>query len=171
MRSLIKSMLNRLGLLALLMLTAACMGPVKAPQVNVAGVRVGGIGLQGGLMYVRLNVTNPNRFGLKLAGVEYDLDVGGAGGKEWLGLAEGISQEPISLGSGATAQVDIPVAFTYQELGPALQMLLNRGALDYRLIGAVSLAQPTGIRIPFSHQGVADLTSGAGLIQGIPGLQ
>ena len=59
--------ITTLLLAALVVGAAACVPRIEEPEVRLAGVRLGGLGLQGGLVYVRLSVVNPNRFGLEAA--------------------------------------------------------------------------------------------------------
>lgn len=136
-----------LGALAL----AACSG-VQEPRVVFEGLRIGSLGLEGGRVLVRVAVVNPNRFGLEASSVEYDLDLRDEDGEGWVDLAEGVYEEEIHIGGRDSMVVQIPVDFTYRQLGPALRSLLNRGNVDVRVAGAVELEEPVSRRIPFRRE-------------------
>lgn len=153
--------LRRFGAAALLACAAAlsaCGGAVQEPVVRFEGLRVGGLGLEGGRIMVQVGVVNPNRFGLQARDVEYDLDLRATGGDEWIDLAEGVYGEEISVGGRDSVIVEIPVEFTYRQLGPALRSMMNRGSVDVRVEGAVQLTDPVGRRIPFRRQQSVTLT-------------
>ena len=139
-------------LLALGVTLAGCGSVVEEPVVRFEGLRVGGLGLEGGRVMVQVGVVNPNRFGLQARDVEYDLDLRATGGEEWIDLAEGVYAEEIAVGARDSVIVEIPVEFTYRQLGPALRSMMNRGSVDVRVEGSVQLTDPVGRRIPFQRQ-------------------
>ncbi|HUH14222.1 MAG TPA: LEA type 2 family protein [Longimicrobiales bacterium] len=145
-------------LLALGTALAGCGGAVQEPVVRFEGLRVGGLGLEGGHIMVQVGVVNPNRFGLQARDVEYDLDLRATGGEEWIDLAEGVYSEEIVVGGRDSVIVEIPVEFTYRQLGPALRSMMNRGSVDVRVEGAVQLTEPVGRRIPFRRQQAVTLS-------------
>lgn len=139
-------------LLAVGVTLAGCGSVVEEPVVRFEGLRVGGLGLEGGRVMVQVGVVNPNRFGLHARDVEYDLDLRATGGEEWIDLAEGVYAEEIAVGARDSVIVEIPVEFTYRQLGPALRSMMNRGSVDVRVEGSVQLTDPVGRRIPFRRQ-------------------
>lgn len=137
--------------------TGSCT-TIQEPRVAFEGVRVGGLGLEGGQVLVRVSVVNPNRFGLQASSVQYDLDLREEDGDSWVDLADGIYRDEIQVGGRDSVLVEIPVDFTYRQLGPALRSLLNRGRVDVRVTGAVQLAEPMSRRIAFRKQENVSLT-------------
>ena len=69
-----------IAILALLALTA-CGAGLERPEVRLDGVRLGGLGFQGGLVYVSLSVFNPNGRELSAERLTYDFDVADPGGE------------------------------------------------------------------------------------------
>lgn len=146
--------------LALVWAAAACVPKVKEPEVRLAGVRVGGLGLQGGLLYVRLSVINPNRFALETEGLTYDVELSdpGAGEERWIDLAEGTFGEEIRVEAHDSTVVEIPVEFRYSGIGGALRSLLATGTFQYRVSGRVAIEEPLRTEIPYRHRGTVTLT-------------
>src|SRR5438132_8613979 len=65
---------------ALCMLLSACalfMHSIEEPSAQVRNVRVSSAGLTGVTGELRFDVTNPNGFGVPLAGVDWQLAIGG----------------------------------------------------------------------------------------------
>ncbi len=136
-------------------LAYACVPDIEEPEVRLAGVRVGGLGLEGGLLYVRLSVVNPNDFALEADGLTYDVDLREAtdDGREWVDVTEGRYTEDLRVGANDTAVVEIPVEFTYRGLGGAIRSVLRTGTVDYRVRGTVVLQKPISTEIPYRHSG------------------
>jgi len=156
--------MSRASLAAILVawVAVACVPKIKEPDVRLAGVRVGGLGLDGGLIYVRLSVVNPNDFGIEAAGLTYDLDLKRAadGEASWDDVAEGTYRETVRVGSNDSAVVEIPVEFRYSGLGGAVQSLLSSGSVSYRVRGSVAITKPVRTEIPYRHTGTVSLFQG-----------
>ncbi|MGH7474807.1 MAG: LEA type 2 family protein [Longimicrobiales bacterium] len=137
----------------------ACSTVVRQPEVRVEGVRVGGIGLQGGLLYVLLEVENPNGFALEANGLTYDIDVRHQenGDTSWVDLVDGQYEDDIRIGSRQIDRLEIPIEFTYREMGGALRTLIDRGSFTYRISGAVALNEPLRRSVPYRKSGVVTL--------------
>ncbi len=149
------------GMLLLVWTAAACVPDIQEPEVRLAGVRLGGVGLEGGLLYVRLSVINPNSFGLEAAGLTYDLDLSepGDGRQEWADVATGTFREDVRVGANDSTVLEIPVEFTYRGLGGAVQSVLRTGTVDYRVQGTVMLREPISTEIPYRHSGTVAVLS------------
>jgi LEA14-like dessication related protein len=137
---------------------AGCFAGFERPEVRLHGVRVGGIGLRGGTVYARLQVVNPNGFTLRADELTYDLEFAGERVDEWLPFAEGVFEERIEVPGRDSATVEIPVEFTYRELGQAMQSVLDRGTLDYRVRGSVRVTDPIGRTVPYRHEGTVTMS-------------
>jgi len=137
-------------------LLAACAPRVSRPDVHVVGVRLGGLGLRGGLVYVQLSVINPNDFALEAVGLTYDLelrDPAAGGDGQWVDLAEGRFGETVRVPARDSAVVEIPIEFTYAGAGAALRSILDLGTLSYRVSGEVALSKPVRTGVPYRHSG------------------
>lgn len=134
----------------------ACALFMQSPSVRIAGVRVGGIGLQGATAEIELEVANPNRFSLTSKGLDYTLafEEGDAGGGRWQTIAEGASEEVLTVAGEDTSRITLGVPFRYEDVGRALLRLRERGELQYRLTGGVRFDGPLrDVRVPFEKTG------------------
>ncbi len=120
----------------------------EAPVVNFKDLRVNGLGLQGGSIDVLLNVYNPNRFNLNATRLTYRLMV------DSVPLGTGALDQRFVVQSGDSAEVRLPVAFTYSGLGAAGRQLMRSGTVNYRVLGDVTVATPLGnFTRPFDRTG------------------
>lgn len=143
--------------LALVSLFAAACGGMREPEVRMEGVRLGAVGLQGGLVYVQLRVVNPNRAELAAQRLEYDLDLADPEGDGWIDFAEGTYVEDMRVGGRDSALIEVPVEFTYRQAGRAIRSVLDRGTLNYRVRGRVDVLKPLRTEVPFRKTGVATI--------------
>ena len=158
--------MRRYSVRAVVMLTvlavSAC-GPVyRQPVVALEGVRLGSIGLRGGMLLVNVRVDNPNSFALSANSLRYDLALdraGEPGDTSWVDFASGTYDRPFSVGAKQTSTVEIPVEFTFAGLGSAGLSLLRSGNFEYRARGTVDVNTPIGVRtVPFAKRGVMTLS-------------
>jgi LEA14-like dessication related protein len=141
-------------------LLAACAGGLKRPEVRMEGVRVGGLGLTGGLVYVQLRVTNPNGRDLATNKLTYDFDLADPSGAKdsWVDFAEGVYDQEIRVNGHDSTTVEIPIEFSYRGAGPAIRSVIERGTLSYRVKGTVGVTKPLSTEVPFKKQGVVTLS-------------
>ena len=154
-------MQNRVvGVLALVAATglAACSSVVEEPEVKLDGISIGSVGFEGGTLRVRLNVINPNSFGLQAEGLDYLIEVAEEGEREtsWDTLSVGSYDERITVEADDSAFVEIPIRFRYRDLSGALGSLLATGSFDYRISGNVQLREPMRRSFDFSRSGNID---------------
>jgi LEA14-like dessication related protein len=149
------------GLLAafvLLLPLTACMGAYRQPEVRLDGVRIGSIGLRGGLMYAQLHVKNPNRFDLETRGLSYDLELADpSDADEWVSFARGVFEDTIRVAGGGEHTIEVPIQFRYQDLGGAIRSILDTGTFRYRITGDVRLKEPVGRTIPYRKTGIVSM--------------
>lgn len=152
---------TRFAALAMLLALAAsaCVPRLRQPEVQLAGVRLGGIGLEGGLLYVRLSVINPNRFALRADGFSYDIDLSDPDDADggWVDLAEGTFREDLRVAGNDSTIVEIPVRFTYGGLGGVVRSLMSTGTFDYRVSGRVHVQEPLRTAVPYRKRGTVSL--------------
>jgi len=136
---------------------SACASAFTQPEVRFDGVRLGAIGLRGGLLYAQIEVVNPNRFGFQAQSLSYDLELRAPtadGEGQWVRLAEGVFTESIRVGGRDSTLVEIPIEFTYAALDGALRAVLDRGNVNYRVAGVVEVSDPVRRSVPFRRTGV-----------------
>lgn len=147
-----------IALLVVTLALGACIHGFKRPEVRLAGLRLGGIGLRGGLVYTQLEVVNPNSFELRADKVRYKLQLKDPQDpSKLLPLAEGTFDQDVRVPAHSTTTVEIPVEFGMGSAGAAVQSVLNRGTLSYRVTGDVEVTRPVDTTVPFRHEGVVSL--------------
>ncbi len=141
-----------LGALCVSVLSSSCASLARAtlgePVVTLRNVQVTGLGLQGGSLNVVLGVYNPNAIPLRAVALSYNVFVDSAR------LATGAAPSEYDLKGGDTTIVTLPVSFTYAGVGAAVQQMLNRGSVTYRVAGDIGVRTPAGtITRPYSRTG------------------
>lgn len=142
-----------------ILLIAACAPAIEEPDVRLTGVRIAGLGLQGGLLYAQVEIENPNGFGISAVRVDYDIELSDVdeAGDGWIPLAAGTFTDPIRVDARGTSVIEVPVEFRYAGLGGALRSILETGTFQYRVTGSVSIDQPLRRTVPYRHQGVVSV--------------
>jgi LEA14-like dessication related protein len=145
-------------MLALALASAACAGAYQQPEVQLEGVRVGGIGLRGGTLYAQVLISNPNRFDLETRSLNYDLELQDPDQPgQWVSFAQGVIDERVRVGRGSSTIVEVPITFRYDDMGGAFRSILDTGAFAYRVSGDVRLSEPIGRTFPYRKQGTVSL--------------
>ncbi len=143
------------------MMTAGCQTLGRAifeePTVNFRDLRVRGLGVTGGALDVELSIYNPNNYALDAKRFTYQLMM------DSTQIATGELERLFSVRSGDSTIVTIPVNFNYRGLGRAGQEILNRGTVDYRVIGDFTVGTPIGdFTRPYSQRGTFNALSSGG---------
>ena len=132
------------------------LGGFKEPVVTFRNLRVNGLGLTGGNLDVELSVYNPNGFKLEGTRLTYQLMV------ESTKVGEGALDQRFTVQDKDSTIVRLPVAFTYSGLGAAGRQLMQSGAVNYRVLGDVTVATPVGnFTRPYDRTGRFSTLSGA----------
>ncbi|HEY4216908.1 MAG TPA: LEA type 2 family protein [Gemmatimonadaceae bacterium] len=144
------------------MATAGCAALGKAafkqPIVHLKDVRVRGLGLTGGSLDVLLNVYNPNHYRLDATHLTYKLNMAG----DSMTVASGAIDSRFTVQDNDSTTVTIPVTFTYAGLGAAGRSIMNTGAVNYHVLGDVTVGTTVGsFTVPYSSVG-RFTTSGLG---------
>jgi LEA14-like dessication related protein len=134
------------------MAVAACSALGKQafrdPVVTLSNVKVTGLGATGGNLDVILNVKNPNDYRLDATRLTYRILV------DSTPLANGILDNQFTVQAKDSGLVHIPVTFSYSGLGAGARQIFNTGALNYRVLGDVTVGSVVGnFTIPFSQTG------------------
>jgi LEA14-like dessication related protein len=150
--------------LVLLVALSACTAGFRQPRVELEGMQLAGLGLSGGTVLVNLRIENPNPVGFRAEDLTYELFLRNAaaqGDSAWTRFAQGTHTERFTIGANDTETVQIPVAFTFAQLGSAGQQLLRQGSFQYRAIGNVNVRTSLGGRqVPFRKTGTFTLSGG-----------
>jgi LEA14-like dessication related protein len=127
-----------------------CASAIKAPQVEVAEVRLASIDREGVQFTVALRVTNPNPIEITLTNLKADLSVAG----QLLGKAETLSAKT-TLSAQTAVSVPMRVSVAFKGLPETLRQSLiaaGSGSLPYKISGSTEVANGL-IQIPFEKSG------------------
>jgi LEA14-like dessication related protein len=159
----LRTLWTPIALMALLVLSA-CTAGFRQPEVELEGMRVGSVGLGGGTVLVDVRIRNPNAIGFRADSLQYELflrNPGAQGDSAWTRFAEGVHTDRFEIGARDTRTVQIPVSFTFAQLGSAGQQLLRQGSFQYRAVGNVNVRTSFGGRqVPFRKTGTFTLAGG-----------
>jgi len=122
----------------------------QQPVVNLRDVRVRGLGITGGSLDVMLNVYNPNHYRLDATRLTYRVDLAG----DSITIASGALDSRFTVQESDSTIVTIPVSFTYAGVGAAGRSILATGAVNYHVLGDVTVGSPVGnFTVPYSSTG------------------
>ena len=122
----------------------------KQPVVQLRDVRVRGVGLTGGSLDVLLSVYNPNHYRLDATRLTYKVALAG----DSVTLATGALDSRFTVQDRDSTTVTIPVSFTYSGIGAAGKSILGTGAVDYHVMGDVTVGSSVGsFTVPYSQTG------------------
>ena len=123
-------------------------GGFKQPLVNFSDVKIRGLGLSGGSLDIVLSVYNPNGYNLNATRLTYKLAA------EDKDLASGVLDHAFRVKDKDSTFVTIPVDFTYAALGAAGRQLLEKGSVNYRVIGDITVDTQLGnFTVPYDRTG------------------
>ncbi len=131
------------------------MGGFKQPIVNFNDLQVEGIGTKGGTVDVVLSVYNPNGYRLDATQLTYRLLV------DTTAVGDGVYDTKFAVQSGDSTLVRLPVALSYTGLAAAAKQLREKGSVNYRVLGNVTVATPVGnFTQPYDRTGRFSTLSG-----------
>lgn len=97
------------------------------PEADVTGVRLTGLDENGLDVEFMIDVTNPNPISIDLAGLGYDVAIGGES------LVSGKSDQAMTIGSRRTSEIALPVRWGFDELRSIAGQLASQDEIDYEL--------------------------------------
>lgn len=128
----------------------------REPVVDFRSLRIGSLGLSGGSLDLQLAVYNPNRYDLEATRLTYNLLM------DSTRVADGLLDTRQTFRSGDSTVVTIPINFSYSGLGRAGRELLQRGTINYRVAGDVTVDTPLGsFTRPYTSTGTYSPLRGA----------
>ncbi|WP_340103333.1 LEA type 2 family protein [Rhodohalobacter sp. 8-1] len=129
----------------------------KIPRIQFGDFEMKRLSFSGAEIELSFRVSNPNAFGITLAGADYALQVNG---KEWLDTRLG---ESIRVDGSDTREITIPVQLSASQMGSALvEMMGGRKEFEYRLTGQARVsADLEGFTeeqsVPFDLEGIFNI--------------
>ena len=126
---------------------------VKEPDVAVRDILFNEVTFESIGMMVKLAVNNPNLFGVRVAGYDYDLKVAGNP------FLKGTQAMATSIPAGGSTTVDVPVTVNLADLYKTFSSLAGADDAAYRIDAGVICELPVvgKIRIPVSKAGTFSL--------------
>ncbi len=123
--------------------------PVPAPpQVSVPSVTWQNVSLAGATGLLKMKVANPNSFAFDVAGLDYDIKLGG------VELAKGGLVNAASLAAGVAQEIGIKVSVSTAQAGMALLQLVKGQSAAYSLGGTIAIGTPFGpLKLPLATSG------------------
>jgi LEA14-like dessication related protein len=129
-------------------LLAGCAAiPTKAPEVDLADIGIGEVGLLEQRFVMKLRVLNPNDVDIQIDGLAFELEVNGQA------FARGVSNKAVTLPRLGEAMLEVDAVSSlgsllrqFDELGKG-----GREAIDYRIKGR--LVTGSFGSLPFEHRG------------------
>jgi LEA14-like dessication related protein len=136
-------------------LAAGCAGmgrlvgeAVEPPRVAVESWEPDEADLEGVTLKLRLRVDNPNAVGLRLASLEYRLEVEGR--QAVTGAAGG----GLRLPARGLAHLDLPLRVRYADVAGLARAFLEKETLGWRIACRAGIETPFGVLdVPLSHEG------------------
>lgn len=148
-----------LGVALLAVGMAGCASAVRRPEIELAGIRVGGIGLRGASLIAELDISNPNDFTIETDSIAYQLFANTSStGDEWKPVLQRTYAQRIVIPEDERTRVEIPIEFNYSEMTGAARSILDRGTFNYRIQGNAYVREPLKRTIPFTKSGNVSLS-------------
>ena len=123
-----------LGAMRLPLQTTGSLPMVKAPRVEVEGLKVKRLKLTGAEVELQLKLNNPNAFGVRFERLDYRL---GIDGDLW---AQGQGGEAADIGAKGEGLLRLPLALDFTRMGlGAYRALTGKAPLQYDLEGQLDL--------------------------------
>lgn len=130
---------------------SAALPALRTPSVRVGALELSSLSLTGAELDLRLDIDNPNSFGLALNALRYDLSLAGAR------VASGETREEASFAGGDKGSLRIPVAIDFLSAGRTLFAALGGRSIDCRIGGTLDLGttlpEIAALSFPFGTDG------------------
>lgn len=135
-------------LITLFMQCATLEKIVEPPSVNIQSVNITDATFEDITLNFKLQVKNPNPFGVSMQGFDYSLVI------EDNEFLSGTRDQEISIAGATTGEFGIPLKLQFQEIWDLAQKLKALDSLSFALTGTVKPSGVfSGMSLPFSYQG------------------
>jgi len=134
-------------LLVLVVLLPACAlleKHLNEPSVSFKQTSYQHISLNEGILKSRIQLTNPNNFGLPIHGITYHLTLND---KQFAQSRMSLDRK---IPANSTVEVDLPVTVYYKDLASGIGMAFSSKKVAFRLTGEVDFGL---IRVPYQKTG------------------
>jgi LEA14-like dessication related protein len=139
---------------AVAVLLGACASAIKAPEITLTSIDVGGIGLRGATLVANLVIANPNDFDIETDSIVYELEAANpSDAASYTRVTQGTVTQRIKVNDNDRTRVEIPIEFAYTGLSGALRSIMDRGTFNYRVRGTAFVREPLRRTVPFSKSG------------------
>ena len=120
----------------------------EKPRLTYESFQPTELDLEGVTLGLRYRVDNPNAVGLKLANLDYRVEVDGRQ------AVAGAMKSGLAIPARGSAPLDIPVRVRYADVPGLLDAAFTRDELPFRIEGSAGLSTPIGVvGLPFSYAG------------------
>ena len=155
--------------LAACLLASGCsmfLRSIEKPKASVRDVSLSSAGLGGVSGHLQLDVTNPNGFGVPLAGIDWQLAIGGAR------AVTGTVQLSQTIPARGAAPIATTLTVSARD-AIAVASALAGGARSYEVKARLHFSTPVGqVDVDVAHTGTLDGGGGAGAaLRGVLGLR
>ena len=150
-----KQLIKGLLCLCVLVLSGCATVNFESPKLSVVSVGMVSADVFSQQFRIRLHVSNPNDRDLPIKGIEYKLFLQGDS------FAEGLSNQPFMVPALGEAEFDTVVRTNFMSsIGRMLSKLNSSddGKVQYAFVGTVLMSKGVLRKIPFSEQGMVDLS-------------
>ncbi len=122
---------------------------IKRPQVDFVGAKLDKLSFDKADFRFDLNIRNPNRLGIKLAGFDYDFLINGAS------FLTGTQEREVEIPAEGENTIQIPIALRFVDLYQVFQNLREQDSSTYQLNCGLSFNLPVlgAVRIPVNKVG------------------
>lgn len=119
----------------------------QQPTLTFRSASLAEASLSGATLNLTYALTNPNPLGISLASVDYALFIEG---KQ---VVAGRPPQGLNLPANGTSELTFPAELKFADLGPVLQVFLNKDFARYRAEGHLGVSTPLGIvSFPLAHE-------------------
>lgn len=150
--------LSSCRLTVILMLTASlflsgCLGRLIArPTVTLRDVQITGLNLTGVTLTFRVELQNPNAFGVTVTAFSYSIYLNDRP------IAVGEATDQIFIERRNITEVSLPLKTTFREMEKGLASLIGSDAAEYRIEGSLAVRSFFGrLEVPYRRIGTIDL--------------
>ena len=149
--------LSIISLLFLILGLSACSpGDVRQamenqrPRISIADQRITSLDFERVSMAFGIKVDNPNPIGIQLAGLDYDLKLGGHS------FLTGSEEKQMSLRANGVSRIELPLSLGFAEINEAISTLKGKEEVPYELTTGLMIEVPLlgKLRYPVTSRGI-----------------